>query len=67
MDYECVNVGAVIRFRTRHSGWGRQGFYWRTGTVVSVTSRTMSLECKDGTMARIRRTEWQDRAPRRAR
>ncbi|MFJ3545436.1 hypothetical protein ACIPQH_25110 [Streptomyces rubiginosohelvolus] len=65
-DFQDFVVGDGINFQTRNTGFNGAGLFWRTGRVVKVTDKTITVSCDNnqiGSTARIRRADWASRCP----
>lgn len=59
-------AGDTIRFWTNDNGYGGVGEIVRTGTVVKVTEKTLTIDCESNRLGRravIRRADWSHRCP----
>lgn len=62
VPFDAVTAGDDLAFDTPTS---RRGSNTRTGTVVAVSQRAVTVDCADGTRAIVRRADWMIRNPRR--
>jgi hypothetical protein len=66
VDFRDVAAGDRIRFLTNDNGYGGRGMYWRTGTAITTTPKTVTIRCEDGSTARLRAADWSARDPEKA-
>jgi len=65
-DFTDFKAGDRIRFVTIDNGYGGLGEAWRTGTVRTVTAKTIAVVCDRnllGDRAVIRHADWSRRCP----
>lgn len=68
VDFGNVREGDRLQFVTTENGFDGRGTYWRTGSVVKVTEKTVRVICDDvptrvkRDTAVLRRNDWGSRA-----
>nr|WP_181411999.1 hypothetical protein [Streptomyces sp. F12] len=63
VDPRDFHVCDRLRLVTRDTGFGGRGVHRRTGTVTSVTTRTVTVDCGPDGKARLRSADWRGREP----
>lgn len=61
VDFSNVHEGDRVQFVTTENGFGGRGTYWRKGSVLRATDKTIRVVCEDGTTAVLRRNDWGSR------
>lgn len=68
VDFSNVHEGDRVQFVTTENGFDGRGTYWRTGSVVKVTEKTVRVLCDDAPervkrdIAVLRASDWGSRA-----